>query len=65
MQKSMVMLTFGQVWSQNQNRQYKLKFSANTQNWMGGGLCDNWKPSFLNRFIFNWSTFLKQVTALW
>ena len=35
------------------------------QNWMGGCLCDNWKPTFLPRFIFNWSTFLRQVTALW
>ena len=31
------------------------------QNWMGGCLCDNWKPSFLPRFIFNWRAFLKRV----
>ena len=30
-----------------------------------GCLCQNWKPSFLPRLIFNWRTFLKQVTALW
>ena len=30
-----------------------------------GCLCDNWKPSFLHLFIFNWHTFLRQVTAHW
>ena len=27
-----------------------------------GCVCDNWKPSFLPRLIFNWPTFLKQVS---
>ena len=28
-------------------------------------LCDNWKPSFLLRLIFNWRTFSRRVTARW
>ena len=30
-----------------------------------GCLCDNWKPSFLPRLIFNWRTFSRRVTARW
>ena len=28
-------------------------------------LCDNWKPSFLPRLIYNWCTFSRRVTACW
>ena len=27
--------------------------------------CDNWKPSFLPRLIFNWRRFSRRVTARW
>ena len=30
-----------------------------------GCFCDNWKPSFLLRLIFNWHTLSRRVTALW
>ena len=28
-------------------------------------VCDNWKPSFLHRALFNWRTFLRGVTTCW
>ena len=28
-------------------------------------VCDSWKARFLPRFIFNWSTFSRWVTARW
>ena len=30
-----------------------------------GCVCDNWKPSFLSRRIFNWPTFPRRVTVRW
>ena len=34
-------------------------------NFIRSFLCDNWKPSFLPRLIFNWRTFSRRVTAPW
>ena len=31
----------------------------------GKQLCDNWKPSFLLRLLFNWRTFSRRVPARW
>ena len=30
-----------------------------------GCLCDNWKPNFFLRLLFNWRTFSRRVTARW
>ena len=34
-------------------------------NLLRGCICDNWKPSFLSRLIFNWRTFSRRVAARW
>ena len=43
---------------------YRKSTTNNNFIWKGC-FCDNWKPNFLPRLVFNWRIFSRRVTALW
>ena len=47
------------------NFEINLSFVIKQFFYIGGCLCDNWKPSFLHLLIFDWRTFSRRTTARW
>ena len=55
------------IWSENILFYRKTCFPRKTRLLfiLRGCLCDNWKPSFFPRLIFNWCTFSRRFIARW